>query len=239
MTLLTRATNQEPIDEENGMKSLNRRVITGILSLLLLTTLTVMAEENIADSPEQTRPLQAGDRAPDFTVYNVDGSPFQFQANKLERPTLIITFRGGWCPYCNTQLQELRNVLPEIKKSGVDILFLSGDRPEILYSNLKQETQDSINGLDYTILSDADTDAGKAFGLAFRVPDETINKYMQRDWDLADSSLVKHKVLSIPAVYVIRINGEIAFAHTEPDYRIRLPAQDVKAATEKVLLESR
>jgi len=237
---VSRATKLRTYDKETEMMILNRRVIIGfILSLLLSTTTAVMAEINIADSPEQTLPLKAGDRAPDFTVYNVDGSPFLFEAGKLERPALIITFRGGWCPYCNTQLQELREVLPEIKQSGVDVLFLSGDRPEILYSSLKLETQESINGLDYTILSDADINAGKALGLAFRVPDETINKYMQRDWDLASSSMARHKVLSIPAVFLIRSNGEIAFAHTEPDYRIRLPAADVKAAVDAVLREGR
>lgn len=220
------------------MKILHRLIFLGILPTLLFISLFAIAEMNIADSPEQTQPLQAGDRAPDFTVYKVDGSPFHFEASTLERPTLIITFRGGWCPYCNTQLQDLRKVLPQIKQSGVDVLFLSGDRPAILYSNLKQETQQFIDGLDYTILSDADINAGLAFGLAFRVPDETINKYKQRNWDLASSSMEKHKVLSIPAVYVIRTNGEIAYAHAEPDYRVRLPAEDVKAAVDKVLKES-
>ena len=79
--------------------------------------------------------------------------------------------------------------------------------------DLKQETQESIDGLDYTILSDADINAGMAFGLAFRSPDETVNSYKQRHWNLASSSIEKHKVLSIPAVYVIRANGEIAYAH--------------------------
>jgi peroxiredoxin len=217
----------------------NKLILPGLMALVFCMTISVQADNAIAPSPEQTKPLKAGVRAPDFTVYNVDGTPFHFEADKLERPALIITFRGGWCPYCNTQLQELRNVLPEIKQSGVDVLFLSGDRPEILYSNLKQETQDSINGLDYTILSDADISAGKAFGLAFRVPDETINKYRQRDWDLASSSMDKYKVLSIPAVYVIRANGEIAFAYSEPDYRVRLPAEEVKAAVARVLSESK
>jgi len=221
------------------MNILNYTMSRSVLIALFIMTSTIAAEMNIASGPEETNPLKAGDHAPDFTVYNVDGSPYIFDSDKLEHTTLIITFRGGWCPYCNVQLQDLRTVLPEIKKSGVDVLFLSGDRPEILYSNLKQETQEFINGLDYTILSDADMNAGMAFGLAFRVPDETLNKYMQRDWDLGNSSMEKHKALSIPAVYVIRTNGEVAYAYANPDYRVRLPAADVKAAVDKVLMEDR
>jgi len=208
--------------------------------LILLTIFTIFpvitnADSNIAPTAEETSPLMAGVKASDFTVYNVDGSPYEFNAENLERTTLIITFRGGWCPYCNTQLNELRNVMPEIKKMGVDILFLSGDRPEILYSNLKQETQEFIDGLDYTILSDARLEMGMAYGLAFRVPDDTISRYQSRNWDLDESSMENHKALSVPAVYVIDTNGMIAFAYANPDYRVRLPADEVKEAVEEVI----
>jgi len=214
-------------------------IIPVAILTLVLATFHASATTHIAASAEETNPLQAGNRAPDFTVYNVDGAPFTFNANRLDRPAVIITFRGGWCPFCNAQLQELRNVLSEINKSGVDILFLSGDRPEILYSSLKNETQEFISGLDYTILSDADMTAGIAFGLAFRVPDETFDNYMQRNWDLDASSLEKQKALSVPAVYVVNTNGEITFAYANPDYRVRLPAEDVKAAVVKMLEATR
>jgi len=200
-------------------------------------SLSSFAETNIAASAEETNPLQAGEMAPDFNVYNVDGSEYRFDADKLERTTLLITFRGGWCPYCNTQLQELRNVLPEIKASGVDVLFLSGDRPEILYASLNQEVQGVVEELDYTILSDADMNMGMAFGLAFNVPDDIISKYQSRDWDLDQSSLQRQKALSVPAVYVIRKDGEIAFSYANPDYRVRLPAEEVKAAIDEILAE--
>lgn len=217
------------------MNIYTRLAMSLLTTFLMCAAISVTAEMKVAPSAEETTPLKAGDRAPDFTVSRPDGSPYTFQADKLAGPVLIITFRGGWCPYCNTQLQELRHVLPDIKRSGVEVLFLSGDRPEILYSNLKSETQEFIAGLDYTILSDADIKAGLAFGLAFQVPLETIDKYRQRNWDLASSSMDKHKVLSIPAVYLIRQDGEIAFAYTNPDYRVRLPASDVKSAVDTML----
>ena len=218
---------------------MNRYVTSTVIIILCVAFLSVpLAEElNIAPSAEETNPLKAGDRAADFTVYRIDGSQYHFDADNLQKTTLIITFRGGWCPYCNTQLQELRDVLPDIRQMGVDILFLSGDRPEILYSNLKQETQDFIDGLDYTILSDADMDMGIAYGLAFNLPDDTITRYQSRNYDIGDSSIDRLKALAVPAVYVIRQNGEIAFAYTNPNYRVRLPAADVKAAVERVLAD--
>ncbi len=208
-----------------------------LITLFSLITYTANGELNIAPSAEETNPLQAGATAPDFTVYEVDGTAYEFKAGGLDRPTMIITFRGGWCPYCNTHLQELRNVLPEITQSGVDVLFLSGDRPEILYSNLKQETQESIANLDYTILSDAKLDASIKFGLAFKMPDNTLESFRSRNREIDDSSIAIHNALMIPAIYIVKTDGVIAYAYTNPDYKVRLPAEEVKAAVDKVLAE--
>ena len=219
------------------MKNLLTPILQSLFMILLSLSISTQAELNIAPSAEETNPLQAGTKAPNFTVYNVDGSAYEFVADKVEAPTVIITFRGGWCPYCNTQLRELRNVLPEIKQMGADILFLSGDRPEILYSNLKQETQEFIDGLDYTILSDAQMEMGMAYGLAFKLSESTLNRYMSREhWNLDDSSIVNFKALSVPAVYVINSDGVISFSYANPDYKVRLPAEEVKAAVKKVLM---
>ncbi len=51
-------------------------------------------------------------------------------------------------------LSELRHVVPEIDGMGIDVLFLSGDRPALLYKSLGGETREDIAGLGYTILSD-------------------------------------------------------------------------------------
>ena len=193
------------------------------------------AELVIADSAEQTHPLQEGQQAPSFTVYRVDGTRFDFDPSKLAKPTMLITFRGGWCPYCNAQLAGLRTVLPEITSRGMDVLFLSGDRPDMLYSSLKAETQESIAGLDYQILSDANMEAASALGIAFRVPAETAGNFKERGRDIGNSSIALHQALPVPSVFVIDTSGEIAFSYANPDYKIRLPAEEVKAAAEPLL----
>jgi len=179
--------------------------------------------------------LQAGERAPAFTAYEVDGSEFNFDPNNLDSPTLLITFRGGWCPYCNAQLAGLRKVLPEIRQGGMDVMFLSGDRPEMLYSSLRQDTQDAIGDLDYHILSDANMSAASALGIANRVPDGTKDRYVQGGRDIEESSIDLHQALPVPAVFVVDTDGEIRFVYANPDFRVRLPAEDVKEAAKPLL----
>ena len=99
--------------------------------------------------------------------------------------------------------------MPALKKSGFDILFLSNDRPELLYSSLQRETQEDIDGLDYVILSDAEINAAMALGTAFRI-DERLTDYLDKKGrDYQGSSIGKHNALAVPAVYVIDTSGNI------------------------------
>ena len=199
-----------------------------VILLVILHTLTAsaVAALNIAASAEQVRPIQPGQAAPAFTVYNVDGSRYDFDPEQLQRPTIIITFRGGWCPYCNLQLQDLRHVVPELKDAGFDVLFLSADRPEILYSSLKDENQD----LPYVILSDSKLQASSALGIAFRVPEAQIERMREFGMDLSEASGESHNALPVPAVFIINQSGMITYTYANPDYTVRLSADEVRKA---------
>ena len=190
------------------------------------------ADVPIAESADLIEPLGVGDNAPRFIVETANGEEFDFDPSKLDRPAVLLTFRGGWCPFCNMYLSEMRHVIPEMRPLGVDVLFLSGDRPELLFESLSQETQEDIDGLDYTILSDANTQAARALGIAFRASERTLN--WLSDKDIADSSMMKHGVLPVPAVFAIDTDGVIQFAFTNADYKVRLPADELMVAAREI-----
>lgn len=221
-----------------GQKLLYLTFTALLVSTLVLSHATRVAAADYDQLPataEETTPLKTGDRAPAFTVRTVDDEPFDFDPDNLDRPTILISFRGGWCPYCNMHLSELRTVMPQIREAGVDILFLSNDAPDQLYKSLKQETQDDIAGLDYTILSDADISAARALGTAFRI-DQRLTSYLDRvENDYSGSSIGIHNALAVPAVYVIDQSGMIVFDFVTPDYKVRLSAEDLLAAAKAAM----
>ncbi len=192
------------------------------------------ADPPVAASAESIRPVAVGARAPGFVVRNVAGEPYAFAADALERPTILVSFRGGWCPYCNLHLSELRHVLPEIRALGVDVLFLSGDRPEQLYKSLEEDTKEAIAGRDYRIFSDARAEAARALGIAFRVADRTVARRHEKGQDIAGSSMLEHRILPVPAVIAIDRNGIVRFVFAAADYKIRLPAADLLAVAESI-----
>jgi len=218
-----------------------RSILYSLFALMLTASIVCSiaiqaghADVPIAESAALIEPLAKGDRAPRFVVETVDGEAFDFDPENLERPAVLLTFRGGWCPYCNVYLRDMRHVIPEIRAMGVDVLFLSGDRPELLFETLSQETQEDIDGLDYTLLSDADAQAAVALGIAFKASQRTINRRNEKGQDIEDSSMLKHGVLPVPAVFAIDRDGVINFAYTNADYKVRLPADELLAAAREI-----
>ncbi|MDH3431760.1 MAG: AhpC/TSA family protein [Gammaproteobacteria bacterium] len=211
-----------------------RSTVLAVLSAVLILSLSCSmsmqyghADVPIAETAATIKPLQAGQSAPRFTVRTVDNELFLFDPLSLERPVVVIAFRGGWCPYCNMHLSELKDVVAQIDALGIDVLFLSGDRPDMLYTSLSRETQDDIAALDYQILSDADAQAAVAFGIAFKASQRTIDRRNEKGQDIDDSSMLRHGVLPVPAVFLIDRDGVIKFVYSNPDYKIRLPAEEL------------
>ena len=219
------------------LKSTVVTIFSAVLLLSLMCSLSLQesyAEMAIAESADQTTPLKSGEQAPSFVVLDAEGNEFAFDPDALDRPTVLITFRGGWCPFCNMHLSELRTVVPEIAALGVDVMFLSGDRPEMLYASLEADTQESIADLDYKIYSDADAQAAIALGIAFKASDRTINRRVEKGQDIEDSSMLQHGVLPVPAVYAIDTSGTIRFDFVEPNYKVRLPSDELLAVAKEL-----
>ena len=223
------------------LQSSARRLLIGTFAVTLVMSLvcSVSIQHGHADVPiaataDEIRPLREGQDAPRFTVDAFDGEAVDFDPRDMERPAIIITFRGGWCPYCNMHLSELRHVLPDIDQLDVDVMFLSGDRAELLYSSLDEETRNDIDGLGYKLYSDADASAAIAFGIAFRASDRTIQRRHDKGQDIDRSSMDLHKVLPVPSVFAIDRDGVIRFAYSNADYKVRLPADDLLQVAEQI-----
>ena len=180
-----------------------------------------VAGMGVPDDANDIEPLTVGESAPRFTVHHTDGRPYEFEPGTLEKPVVLITYRGGWCPYCNMHLKELRDAEPRLLDMGFEVIFLSTDRPEILYASL----MDWVSDINYTLLSDSKMDASKALGIAFRIEDSEYERLKLLGLDLEKTTGETHHLLPVPAVFIIDTQGLIRFAYTNPDYKVRLPAE--------------
>jgi peroxiredoxin len=182
----------------------------------------------IAASADAVRPLPKGAAAPGFVVRRPDGTAYRFEPGVRAKPAVLLFYRGGWCPFCNVQLGQLKAAEAALRQRGYELLFLSSDRPAILRSSLKDDIENET--AHYTLLSDSDAAAARALGVAFRVDDATVAQYKEYGLDLESTQGNTQHVLPVPAVFVIDRNGRIGFSHYNPDYKVRLSAAELLAA---------
>ena len=195
--------------------------------LLMGVSVVSMAGNNRTDihsSAGEVQPLMVGMEAPDFTLRDVENQSFSFTSGVQAKPIVLTFFRGGWCPYCNLHLSELRLAEKQLKEMGFDIWFISIDKPELLLESLDDPE------IGYTVYSDSSLDATRAFGLAFRVDDALNERYLGFGIDLEKVSGENHHVLPAPATYIIGTDGIINFAYINPDYKVRLHPDVLLAA---------
>lgn len=185
----------------------------------------VLAQNGVAMNASEAKPLSKGSKAPNVILQTVDGKQEDLKSILGGKPTVLVFYRGGWCPFCNTQLAELAQNLPAIQAKGYHLIGISPDLP----SNLKATI--GKNKLDYPLYSDAKAEALRKFGVAFKVDDVTFNTYKEKyKLDLEKWSGENHHILPVPSVYVIDAKGQIKYSHSNPDYRVRLKASALLAA---------
>lgn len=172
--------------------------------------------QDIAATANEVTPLLISSQIPDVMVKDIDGNDLNLRKAVAEQPTILIFYRGGWCPYCNRHLADLQKIEEELYEIGYQILAVSPDRPEKLKATLQK------NELDYTLLSDSPMTATKAFGLAFKVDQETVERYRSIGIDLEGDSGYDHHLLPAPAVYILNTEGIVQFNYVNPNYKERI-----------------
>lgn len=188
--------------------------------ILALTVLTV----TFATAQTNSTPLKVGDAIPAVTLRNEADKEVPLRKLVSEKTTVLIFYRGGWCPFCTRHLKDLVGIEKDLEQANAQLVAISMDKPEKL-----RETP-GRTALGYRLLSDSDAQAAKAFGIAFKVDDQTIERYKGYGINLDAASGRDHHLLPHPAVYVVEKSGKIRFAHFNPDYKVRLEPKQILEA---------
>ena len=192
-----------------------------VISVLTLTfALYFPARAEIAASAESAKPLAKGSAVPDVSLKTIEGKEFSLKKETADKLTVMIFYRGGWCPYCNRHLADVQKAQDDLAKLGYQVLAVSPDGAAELKATTDKEH------LTYTLLSDADLKATEAFGLGFKLADDTVEKYKNYGIKLTAKKDEKF-VLPVPAVFLIGKDGKVAFTHYDPDYKKRLSAEEL------------
>ncbi len=182
-----------------------------ILFVVTFAFMATLAQSQLPLLPQDISPLLNGETVPDATLSGADGTNYQLHSLVKEKPTVLLFYRGGWCPYCNRHLSEIQGVEGEVGQLGYQIVAISPDSPE----NLK--TTHDEKGVKYRLFSDANGDLIRSMGIAFKAPGKYLDMLNKKSGGYNQDGF-----LPVPAVFVVDEKGTILFEYINPDYKTRL-----------------
>ncbi len=183
----------------------------------------------------EDRILPVGAQAPAFAL--PASSMSDSRSGKLVRssdllalgPLVLSFFRGRWCPYCMTELEAWRELLPELRRHRANLVAIS---PQTTRQNSFTAEQ---HALPFPLLSDAGAAVAATFGIAHTIP-ERDRLYFQsilvniphanggRSYATAKEADWR---LPLPATFLIRPDNTVAFSEAYADFRVRPEPADL------------
>jgi len=189
-------------------KKIMKKTVLSIVTILLAMATTLA---QLPEKAEDISPLLYGETIPDATLLAPDGTGHQLYSLIKEKPSVLLFYRGGWCPYCNRHLAEIQEVEDDVKDLGYQIIAISPDSPENLTNT------DNEQELKYRLFSEAEGKLSKAVGIAFQAPKKYGDMLNNRSDGLNNEGF-----LPVPSVFVVNDEGVIKFEYINPDYSTRV-----------------
>ena len=200
---------------------------------MMLFSINLSANTPIAAAPEQVTPLLNGLTIPAVSLTNSEGQTVALTELVKQKPSVLVFYRGGWCPYCNAQLAALRKIEPNLTKLGYQLIAITPDSVASINKSLLDTGGQKLN---YTLLSDSQFAASSAFGLAYYLDDKTAAAYKGKLGSLITTEAGSEKVvLPVPAVYIVNTDGEALFSYVHINYKTRLHSELLLKAAELAL----
>ncbi len=197
---------------------------TVLLALLLSAPGPFLAAATLPNTAEQITPLLAGSHAPTPVLTDADGAAFDLARAFATKPTVLIFYRGGWCPFCNRHLAALADVEIQLRSLGYQIIGVTPDSPEQLGATAKE------NHVRYRLLSDRAMQAAGAYGVAFRLPAAAGKDYKRNGIDLPAAPDGDGFWQPVPAAFIVSRDGTIRFVYSNPDPENSIKINDLLVA---------
>jgi len=162
-------------------------------------------------------PIKNSQEIPSAEIYSIDGKSVDLKAYVGQKPTVIVFYRGGWCPYCIRHLSALGEIKEHIDALGFELVAITPDH----FSKLNI-TKEKSGELGYQLFSDKDINAINAFGIGWKIDDKLYQKY-KNDYsiDVEWWSSSTHHILPAPSVFIVN-KGVIQYQHVNPKYTDRV-----------------
>ncbi|MGD9692021.1 MAG: peroxiredoxin-like family protein [Phycisphaerales bacterium] len=206
-------------------------------SLLVLAGIAVVGvpaargsdeKPGLMDPTTQAPGLKVGEKAPSVTLRDVEGRDVDLGALYGAGPVVVTFYRGGWCPFCTKALKDWEGKIDELRAAGGTFVAISPETPQHASKTMTEHSPSLV------VLSDMEGAAGKAFRVAFEMPEDLQKTYKGYGVDLTDRNASGKWELPAPATFVIGKDGVVRWAFADWDYKKRANPDEVIEAVQSL-----
>jgi peroxiredoxin len=164
---------------------------------------------------------RAGQVFPLFSLPDANGAIVSASKLLKRGPLVVAFYRGGWCPFCNLELNALQLALPEINAQGGSLVAISPQTPE------RSAETARLSRLSFHLLTDRGNLFARELGLVYRLPAVMQTDYQKKGLLLPAINGDDSWELPIPATYLIGQDGVIVDAFLDADFYHRKDPQEL------------
>jgi len=164
----------------------------------------------------------AGTVLPDAELLDVHGAATTLSAAVGDGTSVLVFYRGSWCPYCNIALSVYQTeLLPRLTERGVALIAISPERPD------GSLTMQQKNSLGFTVVSDPGNTIAGRLGIVMRHSDESTRATLQLGFDLTSANADGTGDLPMPATVIVDAGRTVRWIDVHPDYGTRTEPRQV------------
>ncbi|HTW98166.1 MAG TPA: peroxiredoxin-like family protein [Acidimicrobiales bacterium] len=173
--------------------------------------------------------IAVGETLPDADLFDPHGATTSFYKSLAEGDTVVVLYRGAWCPYCNIALRTYQaELVPELARRGVGLVAVSPQVPDGSLSMAEK------NELTFTVVSDPGNQLAKAAGVLTAPSDEARAAQLQLGLDLTALNADRTVGIPMPTTIIVDTHGVVRWIDAHPDYSTRTEPDQILAALDTV-----
>ena len=158
---------------------------------------------------------KVGDKAPDFTLAQIDGNKMTLSAELKSGPVVLIVGRGwvGYqCPFCNKQFGDFLRAAKDIEAAGARVVWVYPGPADDVQKRAAEFAADKPFPANFRFVLDPNYAFTLSYGLRWDAPQET----------------------AYPSTFVIDRTGIVRYVLVSKSHGGRSTAADVLAELRKI-----
>jgi peroxiredoxin len=176
----------------------------------------------LKDGAPPTGIARAGTVLPDAELLDAHGAATTLYAAAGSGPSILVFYRGAWCPYGNIALSAYQGQLhPQLAERGITLVAISPQKPA---GSLAMQDK---HGLAFAVVSDPGNTVAGRLGILTQPADECRAAQLRLGLDLTSVNADGGVTVPMPATVILDASHTVRWIDVHPGHSTRTEPQQV------------